>query len=76
MRQTVGYAEGKISPVPGSLNKKGGKRWNLGYIFCHSAFFGFVSQRWNHCLRREKSWKKLQSGKEDFSPLFLPLSLQ
>jgi hypothetical protein len=49
--------------VPGSLNKKGGKRWNLGSIFYHSAFFGFISQRWNPFLRREKSRKKLQSEK-------------
>jgi hypothetical protein len=68
--QLAGYLS-ILRAVPGSLNIKGGKRWNLGSIFCHSALFGFVSQRWNPLLRKEKSRKKLQSEKSGPISYFL-----
>jgi hypothetical protein len=49
-----------VYPGPGSLDKIERSRFNLSSIFCHSAFFVFVIQRWNLFLMREKCGRKFQ----------------
>jgi hypothetical protein len=67
-------AEEPGNTVPGSLNIKGGKRCNLGSIFCHSAFLGSLVKDGILSSGGRKAGRNCNLKKEDFPPLFFTVT--